>query len=261
MSVAAPRSIDLSVELPFSPAKVWSCFADPVAYARWYPPEASIEPGVGGQIESVWPGGFATVEPIVAWEPERKLVTQWEDPLDPDRVLEVAWTFEAISTGTRVGLCQSGFGTEDGVDGLIDGCERGWRYQLESLRHYLTHHDGQGRVVAFAGRPTRLDRPRAWAALAATFGFADLTADAGRADLVWSAGGFGGRVASFDPPRDLVLVRDGGDALLRLQVDLPIAPGTPHVVYLFASIWGGEPAEAEALERAWAVALEEALPR
>ena len=81
------------------------------------------------------------------------------------------------------------------------------------------------------------------------------------ADLVWSAGGFRGRVASFDPPRDLVLVRDAGDALLRLQVDLPIAPGTPHVVYLFASIWGGERAEAESLERAWVVALEEALPR
>lgn len=260
-ATATRRAIELAIELPLPPSEVWPCFSDATEYARWYPPEAFIEPGVGGVIESAWPGGLATAEPIVGWEPERLLATQWEDPLDPSRLLEVTWTLEPTTKGTRVRLVHEGFADGPAGDGLYDGCERGWRFQLQCLEHYLVRHRGEDRAVAMVGRPTLLGRREAWGAVTKALGAPKIIGSSKRAALAWGGGEVSGRVLHADPPADLVVVDDASDGLFRLQVDLPIAPGTPHVVYLVASRWGTGRAELEGLEKQWEAALEQALTR
>lgn len=253
------RAVRLEREFSCAPALIWRCLTDETELSRWYPQRAAVDPGVGGVIESEWPGGFVTAEPITAWEPERLLATRWEDPLDPERSLDLSWHLEPTPAGTRVTLTHEGFAEGAEGEGLFDGCERGWRFQLAGLEHYLNRHRGQDREMVFLGQPTLLDRPAAWEGLAGAFGFAGDSQPG--SPLRFGLPGdrtFEGTCLWTDRPRDVVAIWDGLEAaLVRFQVDLPIGPGTPHMVYVFGSFWGPAAALAPSIGEEWGKALEE----
>lgn len=113
--------------------------------------------------------------------------------------------------------------------------------------------------MVFLGQPTLLDRPAAWEVLAGAFGFAGDSQPGSR--LRFGLPGdrtFEGTCLWTDRPRDVVAIWDGLEAaLVRFQVDLPIGPGTPHMVYVFGSFWGPAAALAPSIGEEWGKALEE----
>lgn len=66
---------------------------------------------------------------------------------------------------TTLRLVHSGFGPEAEFDGEFDGISGGWSVELRSLRHYLAHHRGRDRQVAWSMWSTSLPAQEAWQAL------------------------------------------------------------------------------------------------
>lgn len=68
-------------------------------------------------------------------------------------------------TSTVLRLVAHGFDPDARWDEFYSGVKRGWRYELESLRHYLTHHRGLDRHVSWVRTPVESDAACAWATL------------------------------------------------------------------------------------------------
>ena len=59
----------------------------------------------------------------------------------------------------------SGFGAGADWDDELDGVSAGWQSELRNLRHYLEHHRGRDRVIAWTKTATHLLPPQVWARL------------------------------------------------------------------------------------------------
>jgi uncharacterized protein YndB with AHSA1/START domain len=170
------RSIELSVEVPGTPAEVWTAIATGTGISSWFVPAAVAEEE-GGEVTMDFGAYGKETTRVTAWEPPHRFV--YEGPESGERVLAYEWLVEARAGGTCiVRLVNSGFGTGSDWDDDYDGMASGWKLFLENLRLQLTHFRGQRTrgMQPMATVPGPNDP--AWTALCAALGV-PTTAEAG----------------------------------------------------------------------------------
>jgi uncharacterized protein YndB with AHSA1/START domain len=149
------RKAEVQIEIDAPPDAVWKALTDPEELVRWFPLEARVEPGVGGNIFLGWDAGTGGNCRIERWDPGRRLTTGWVEPVDGTvdaerRALVVDYNLEGRGGSTVVRLVHSGFGADSKWDEEYGGVVRGWQFELRSLRHYLERHRGRQRRMAWA---------------------------------------------------------------------------------------------------------------
>lgn len=229
------RSAEGAVTIGATPERVWQALTDARELERWFPLDASVEPGEGGSIRMSWRNEFAGDMKILVWNPPHHLRTSWSfgEGEAPAQITD--YIIEAKGASTVIRAVTSGFPLDASWDGWVEGTNRGWAFELRSLKHYLEHHEGEARHVIYLRRRVPLSREEAWSRLGAS--------SLGR----WLGAGeaFDDRPAS----QYAAIVDDPADAMLRISVE-PCAPGAdqPEVV-VFMSVWGDRGERVAALER------------
>jgi uncharacterized protein YndB with AHSA1/START domain len=168
------RALELEVTIDATLEVVWRAVSEGESLARWFSPEASLQPGAGGNVQFSWGPGEEWQSQITVWEPNARVRFESDMP-GPDGNVRLAVDFllEARGGKTVVRLVHSGF-EGDGWDDFVDGTQAGWSYFLVNLRHYVERHAGTPRVLLHT-RP-RLSGSRAEADRA-IFGAAGLDLD------------------------------------------------------------------------------------
>src|SRR5579859_910208 len=169
-SPATPRSAEYVVRIAAPPDVVWRALTDATELARWFPLTASVSPGVGGALTLRWGDHGMDDLSISVWKPGEHLQVGMPQPSGAPRVIH-DFTIEDHGTSTVLRLVAHGFDPDARWDEFFDGVKRGWRYELESLRHYLEAHRGQDRTVVWVRTPITMGAERAWATLFAAGGW------------------------------------------------------------------------------------------
>ena len=262
-TMSQTRSHEHRVTLPVPTDRVWQAITDPAELTNWFPLEAAAMPGEGGSLTYRW-GAFEGTCEIQIWRPSAHLRTSWIEGPGADsgrRPLAVDWFLESDREGTILRLVHSGFGTDADFDDEFDGTRRGWRYELGSLRHYLTRHEGKRRRSFWVTRPTDLSPEQTWERFGSAGGplaRADSLAQlrAGQAFATTFAGTpIEGVVILNNLPREFAgVVRNFDDGMIRLGHE-SCAGSMAHVWF---SGWGVDQARIDELERTWSSAMERA---
>jgi uncharacterized protein YndB with AHSA1/START domain len=278
--MTSPRSFDTAIELPASPEEVWRALTDPEELVRWFPLQAEVRPGVGGEIRWAWGERFDWATRIAAWEPgQRLLLTQASSvPFDlagrpiadgsaPPATIALEFTLAKSGGGCRLRVVHSGFGLGAAWDDELEGISHGWQGELRSLRHYLTRHHGQDRHVGWAFRtlpPSASTAPaQALARLTSADAFAiEVTTLA--PGLPWAVRTpwgetLRGEVALALPTGEIAgSIRELGGGFLRLHAWR--AGGSTAVGVWLATWWGGHRDTVREFERRAGEALERLFP-
>jgi uncharacterized protein YndB with AHSA1/START domain len=226
----ATRSVETGLEIAAPTEAVWRALTDPREIVRWFALEATVEEGQGGLMEWRWGTAYRWPTRIEVWEPRRRLRLAYvqSEPgdaarstapagdADAGRALVIDFLLDSVGGGTRLRLVQSGFGRDAEWDDEYDGVRRGWRTELDALRHYLERHAGHDRHVWWASAQTEARPADVWKKLGAlvredSTGSLRLVAPGVELPLV---------PVRLDPPSDLVArVSAWDDALLRFWLD------------------------------------------
>lgn len=253
----ATRAHEHRFTLDASPAEVWKAITDAEHLVNWFPMEAQVEAGVGGKINYGWAPEMQNPCQIEIWEPESHLRTSWMEPVAGDAegttvASVVDWFIEGDGGKTILRLVHSGFGTGSTWDGEYDGTNRGWEYELRSLRHYLKHHMGTQRKMISVRQETALSPQAVWKRLMGPDGLAPATGDAGlteRSSYAFkTADGdeFKGDVIFANPPLDFAgTIANMNNAILRIAHETCF--GKPEA-FVFISTWGVDEDENKKLE-------------
>lgn len=174
-----PRTIEVEVRIEAPVEAVWKALTDASELSRWFPPVAEGKPGLGEPLLLSWGPEMQWHTTVAAWEPGKHLL--WRDTSSPEfpgttqppaAPMAVDWTLEAAAGGqVVVRLVQSGFGEGQAWDDFYDGTDRGWRFYLFALRHYLQTHRGVKRDMVSVRRPARGGPAMAWKRLWSQDGF------------------------------------------------------------------------------------------
>lgn len=213
------RVVEAQIEIDAPASAVWRALTDAEELARWFPLHARVQPGEGGSIWLSWEELYEGESRIRVWEPNRHLRTGYI-PGEPGAAraaegerpgaleLLVDYYIEARGGRTVLRVVHSGFGREGQWDDEYEGVQRGWAYELRSLRHYLERHRGEDRRVAWAMRALGTAEEVAWGRLMSADGLlaeGDIEGlEEGDAYSFRTATGrkLEGRVLINDPPLD-----------------------------------------------------------
>ncbi len=266
-SGTSSRKTDVEIEVAASPDAVWKALTDAEELARWFPMAARVKPGVGGSIFLSWGPGCEGEAPITAWEPGRHF--QWQEKAiaadgspEPERRLIIDWKLESRGGKTFVRLVNSGFlAAADWEDEYFGSTNYGWRFMLLNLRHYLEHHAGQNRQVAWPRKKIPLSREEAYRRLVSANGVFRAAAESslrpGAHYALESSLGesYSGRVEFVHAPRGFcVTVESLNNALFWVTIEG--APGK-HDVQLWLSAYGLPDEVVRSFEERWLKRLEE----
>lgn len=257
------------LEIASSPEEVWKAITEASELVNWFPLEAEVEPGEGGSITLGWGEALRGTCTVEAWEPQRRLKTNWVTAVpvegDSGAALAVDWFLEATKRGTRLRLVHSGFGFGEEWDKEYDGTRRGWSYELRSLKHYLETHPGEKRTCFWLRRPFAAGASEAWRRLIHPEGLiqSGRPAEAKAGDSVRlhlsSGDTVQGRVLLSIPPTDIALVVDNWNRGLFRVAHEDFGQGPELCV--MASLWGYPQAKAERLKERLDRALDRAASR
>jgi uncharacterized protein YndB with AHSA1/START domain len=254
-SPATRRSAEYVVEIAAPSDAVWKAITDATELARWFPLTATVVPGVGGALTLRWRNIGMDHLPIFVWKPGRHLQVGMPHPGDRPHVIH-DFTLEDHGAKTVLRLVAHGFDPDSEWDTFFDGVKRGWRYELQSLRHYLEHHRGQDRAVAWVRTPLPVDAERAWTTLFAAGGWKpDAPIEHKRRGDHYSIAApdgtvLTGAVVISEHPKDFTGTAD--NALLRMQVE---TEPEAQVLGLWLEAWGVPATKLAAIESAWQTAL------
>lgn len=171
------RSIEVTLDLPQPPERVWQAVSQAEEYENWFPLRAQVEPGQGGKVVWSWEEPWEFNMDITIWEPRKKL--QLREEKAPQGVKPVPLTVDIELNdnqkgGTTLRLVHSGFGRGADWDEFFEAHQNGWTTELDQLRVYMTHHPGKQRQMAFIRKPmTGISRESVWNQLFATGLLAD----------------------------------------------------------------------------------------
>jgi uncharacterized protein YndB with AHSA1/START domain len=130
-----------SIRIPATPETVFRFLSESAHFARWFGPNSTITPTVGGAVAINFPGGARSGE-VLEFVPNRKLSFTWREaspnaasPTNSPAqspVTTVEFTLTRIDTGTLVHLRHHGFAPGQST-GEQEECHGGWRYLLAIL--------------------------------------------------------------------------------------------------------------------------------
>lgn len=248
-----PRTVKAEVEVDASPEAVWAALTKAEELTRWFPLEAEVEPGK--RLKMSWRGDYLVDSKIHTWEPGKKLaITTDSWGIGP---LLLEYEIEGKGGRTIVRVVHSGFGHGDDWDAFYDGVQRGWRFELGGLKHYLEWHAGEEREVAWARQPTGLSFEEAWERVTGPGG---LSADGAMGQstpgeafrfVMPSGDELTGTTRVCRPPRQFVATIDNwNNAYFRMEMETGegsmSAKGTE--VILWMSAYGVDRVKMQALE-------------
>lgn len=209
-SPGIPRTAEYVIAIDAPPDAVWKAITDPRELERWFPLTASVTPGVGGALTLRWGDVGMDHLPISVWKPGQHLQVGMPQPSGAPHVIH-DFTIQDHGTSTVLRLVAHGFDPDARWDEFYSGVKRGWRYELESLRHYLTHHRGLDRHVSWVRTPVESDAACGWATLRRDDPYSIATPDG----LVLT-----GTVVISEQPRDFTgTVNEMNNGLLRIQIE------------------------------------------
>ena len=167
-------NIELNIDAPIE--AVWKALTDAEELTRWFPLEAGTNPD--GTMWMGWRDDFRQTSRIEISQPPHHLRTvevdvkiSGEKPAgetsqgNPMEMEPTATDFYLESAGgkTVLRLVHSGFSADAEWDEWYDATQRGWDFQLWSLKNYLEHHRGRQRHVAYVRTPIKkLSREEVW---------------------------------------------------------------------------------------------------
>jgi uncharacterized protein YndB with AHSA1/START domain len=143
------RSQEIIIEIKATPEEVFRAITEPSEIAKWFAPEARVDPRVGGEYFFSWGPGMEGSTTISAWEPNAHFGTCSErsvtyggggKPVDTGiaRKIAVDYYIEAAGDGvTRLRLVQSGFGPEAAWDDEFEAVKSGWKEFFQKLKAIL----------------------------------------------------------------------------------------------------------------------------
>jgi uncharacterized protein YndB with AHSA1/START domain len=253
------RVIDTTLEIDAPVSAVWKAISDAKELERWFPLQARVTPGVGGEIFMSWGPPWEGGSRVEVWEEKQRLRTRGF--MEHGDASMVEYTLEAKGGKTLLRLVHSGFapGT-DWEEELFSGTERGWRYELRSLRHYLERHAGRDRLTAWPKAGVRGTAALLWKRL---LGGEGLTRE-GRIEglkegdryRVTAATGdvLEGRVLVNDPPYEFSGTLEGlNDGLIAIRTHDVAGPEPKdgYAASVWLSAWEVPQPELEALGARW----------
>lgn len=219
------RALEVSVDVPGTPAQVWQAVATGPGYSAWFVP-TEIEERVGGKARFHLGGGMTSVGEVIEWQPPLRVAyvePDWSETAPP---LMTEVIVEALDGGRcRVRMVHSIPSGDTSWDDEIGSMETGWPGFFEVLKIYLGH---------FAGQEAASVRPMAPFAGTVAEAWADICA---RLDLTGARVGERRRAPDGAPALAGVVERvEKGERVgdLTMRLDVP-APGVA-IVGVFA--WG-----------------------
>lgn len=261
------RQFTTEIEIAAERDAVWSALTDDVELRRWFPPECSVEPGVGGTISWSWRDLHSWPQTIEIWEPGSRLRTRYDSGVDDGHggkhPLFLEFQLEGEGGRTTLRLVQSGFGTDAAFDQEFDGIAKGWPVELCSLRLYLEAHAGLDRQLAWCTAEIGVSPDEAWERLTGSAGFhCDPRIDElgeGDAFRLETADGdrFEGRALSCFPHEFSGVDENHGGAFFRLLID---DCGGEDRAWLWLATYGRPEGEAAELAARWESLLERLFP-
>lgn len=156
------RAVEGKIEINAPIEKVWKALTDAEELTRWFPLDAKVTPGKGGTIYVSWGPPYEGTNEIFIWEENRrlKLADKWSEhshgeevqEIESGRPAQVAMDFQLEKAGNKTILrvVHSGFGMSGDWEDEFDATNRGWKFELNSLKHYLENHEGERRLVIWA---------------------------------------------------------------------------------------------------------------
>ncbi len=267
------RAHEHVLDIDARPEDVWKAITTPEELVRWFPMEAEVRPGKGGEIVCKW-GELAGRCRILEWDPPRHLKTGWMEAPEPGGGAHgtpagspappvcVDWFLEGRGGGTRLRVVHSGFGRGAQWDKEFDGTNRGWTFELQALKHYLERQRGKERRAFWVRRPTALAREAVWERFRKPGGvFRSVALDAlGSGDRFRLERPDGevleGRVLVNAAPLEFAGTLESlGGGMIRFGFEDCMGGPEAHV---WIATWGLPASEVAALERRWNAALEQA---
>lgn len=264
------RSLDTTLEIKAPVEAVWKALTDASELTRWFPPDARVTPEVGGNIWWSWGKEFEWESRIEVWEPQRHLRATYTAPphsgagIGQPLPLVMDFYLEAAGGGTVLRLVHSGFGTTANWDAEYDGVRRGWAVELRCLRHYLEHHRGTPRILAWTVHHITLSFPEAWARIMSPTGLLregslDGLREGDRYSLVAATGdALEGVVQVLLPPRDFSAgVKNLNNALFRIHFE---EIHGRRQIWVWLSAYGLPQKEVDAFGERWQTVVETLFP-
>ena len=159
------RTLEVEVTVDAPPDEVWEALTTAEGLRRWFPLDARVEPGQGGNVWVSWGPGSEGSAPIHIWDPPRRFGwTEFHGGDESGTPIQVAADFhlEARSGVTVVRVVQSGFGASADWEEMYDAVQDGWRYFLFNLAFYFREHRGKDRAMVWRRFATDLPRDTVW---------------------------------------------------------------------------------------------------
>lgn len=229
------RFYEFETVIDCTPEALWKAISDGAEIAKWFAPEARVEPGLGGKVWLSWGPGWEGTQKIEIWEPGRRMGVNHIRGDESDEAPQAAsggavpvavdFIIEGRGGQTVLRIVQSGFGAGSEWDGEVDSICRGWRIFTSQLKHYLEKFSGETAANVWLERcieglpnawrkligqssPLKFERRELWGAPAVGSGFA---VSAGGEELT-------GRIDFFGPSMEVGMVLDEpAQGLMRLS--------------------------------------------
>lgn len=164
------RSVQVEVEVPGTPERVWQAIATGPGISAWFVP-TKLEGRVGGALACDFGGGMVSSATVTHWQPPRRLVAEDRTWLQGGAPVSTEWTVEPKGRGTCVVRVEHSFvAGSDEWDGQLESTEQGWPSYFRVLRHYLEHHAGEAAASFTLMAPANDDAERIWDTLARALG-------------------------------------------------------------------------------------------
>lgn len=266
------RLFEVALNLDATTEQVWKTISEGREIARWFAPEARVTPGAGGEIWLSWGPSCQGAAKVDIWEPGKRL--RWFEKRDQSVmsadgeakgepvVIYVEYILESRNDGQpgcTLRLVHSGFGRGASWDDEIDSIANGWKFELRSLRHYLSRHLGASRTCVYRAATSTLSQPECLGLMLSAGGFGLMLAGGSIAAKPAEISGEGsqsppplvegtrftartsygkelhGRVLTHNPRRAFSAVIDElNDGILRLEVERMGGQSTPT---FWLSVW------------------------
>jgi uncharacterized protein YndB with AHSA1/START domain len=263
---AGTRSASYEVPIDAAPDVVWQALTDPQELERWFPLTARVTPGPGGSFSLRWRDRHSGDDwRVLTWESGRHLSLGMPKPAGapaPDHIVN-DFVLASQGEGTILRVVASGFDPEAEWDAFFNGVRRGWRFELGSLKHYLEHHRGRSRAVAWAHAPIRGSYADGWRVIFGRRGWVPTRPPdhlhAGDRYALTAPDGtsVSGTVSIADWPTDFSgTIDELNNGILRVQIEASQSQATATV---WAAAYGIDLQQMIELEQRWQPALETAL--
>ncbi len=244
---------ETQIEIDAPRDAVWEAVATDAGLRRWFAPDTSVDPRVGGEMLLKWGEFHVWKQTIVAYEPGTYLKTRYDSGVDDgeggQRPLFVEFELSGEGGKTTLRLVQSGFGPESDFDEEYDAISSGWPVELRNLKLTLERHRGVDRQIAKVVARLSVAPDEAWRLLRSDEGLgcgnlSHLEEGAPFRFVTSEGDEFEGEAFRGGPREIAGIDRVRGDAFVRFSVE---TMGGPHA-WLWVAGYGRPQEEMDTLQ-------------